>query len=126
MTARKETVGEMIDRLAAKRAEIREAGAELKRLKEDEERIEAEVLERFDELGTGTGSSKVHAATANEDVVPQVVDWDAFYEYLHHNKYYHLLQRRPSTPGCRELFEKGDAIPGVEKFTRRKINLRSL
>lgn len=121
-----ETVGAMIDRLAAKRGEIKEQAAVLKGLKEDEEKIEAEVLAKFEEIGTGTGSSKTQAATANDEVVPQVKDWDAYYAYIHENRYYHLLQRRPSAPGCRELFDTGVAIPGVEKFTKRKVNLRSL
>jgi hypothetical protein len=40
--------------------------------------------------------------------------------------YFHLLQKRVSEPAYRELLEKGKKVPGVQPFTARKLNLRSL
>jgi hypothetical protein len=61
-----------------------------------------------------------------ESVRPSVENWDDFYRFIHRHKYYHLLDRRPSVTGCRELFETKGNIPGVVPFTKRKINLRSI
>jgi hypothetical protein len=37
----------------------------------------------------------------------------------------HLLQRRPATAAFRELQEAGEAVPGLEPFTKRAISLRA-
>ena len=71
-----------------------------------------------------TGSKAT--VSISTSVKPSVEDWDAFYAYIHKNKYYHLLERRPSVTGCRELFDHKGAIPGVVPFTQRKLNIRSV
>ncbi len=125
-TPKKFTIGALIDRLAAKNREIKAKEQERKALEEEAEKLESQIMERMDAEQTATGSGKTATATINESVVPQVVDWDKFYDYIYQNRWFHLLQRRPSTPGCRELFESGKAVPGVDPFKKRKINLRSL
>lgn len=121
-----QTIGSLIDALHAKKLEVKAALAEMNRLIEEADRLELQIIDRLDAEESATGSGKRAAATVNESVVPQVQDWDALYAYIHENKYYHLLQRRPSSPGCRELFEQQKQIPGVVPFTKRTLNLRSL
>jgi sarcosine oxidase delta subunit len=57
---------------------------------------------------------------------PSVTDWDAFYKFIHENKYFHLLERRPHTAGCRELFQMRGAIPGVVPFVKRVVRVTKL
>jgi hypothetical protein len=120
------SIGKLIDQLHAKKGEIKLKDAEKKALEEEAERLELQIMERLDAEETGTGSGKNAAATINEMVVPHVEDWERLYKFIHDNEYYHLLQRRPSTPGCRELFEQGKQIDGVVPFTKRTLNLRSI
>ena len=119
-------IGDLVDALHAKREEKRAAEEVVKGLDEEYRRLETELIELADEQGTLTGKGKKGAFSIGESLYPQVKDWDAFHKYIGKMKYYHLLERRPSVTGCRELFETKGAIPGVEKFTKRKINLRGV
>jgi hypothetical protein len=126
MAAKKVTLGSLIDALFAQRAEIKVVEAQKKELEEQAEAIEARLIEKADSEKLTGGRGTTCQASVNDVVVPQVVDWDKYYDFIHENRWYHLLQRRPSVPGCRELFEAGKDIPGVEKFVRRRVNLRGL
>lgn len=124
--AKPATIGSLIDSLHAKKVELKAAQNEVKRVEEEIDRLEVQIIERLDGEESATGSGKLAAATISETVVPQVQDWDAFYKFIHENGWYHLLQRRASSPGCRELFEQQKQIDGVVPFTKRTLNLRSL
>jgi hypothetical protein len=125
VTAKKATIGSLIDALHAKKAEIKAIEADQKKLEDQAAEIKLKILERMTAEGMKAGTGKLAAAAVKETVVPQVVDWDKFYAFIHDNRFYHLLQRRPSTPGCAELFDSQE-IPGVEKFKKIDISLRSL
>lgn len=84
--------------------------------------VEKALIEQLDREGTTSGGGKRATVSVNESVVPNVTDWDAFYKFIARMKYYHLLERRPSVSGCRELFETKGAIPGVEPFLKRRLN----
>lgn len=58
-----------------------------------------------------------------ESVVPSVKDWDSFYAWVHKNKAYWMLERRPSVTGYRDVLTAGKTIPGVESFNRIKVLL---
>lgn len=94
----------------------------LKKLQEQIDAVESSIFEHLDREGTTNGGGKTATVTVGESVVPNVTDWDAFYKYIARMKYFHLLERRPSTTGCRELFETKGAIPGVVPFTKRRLN----
>lgn len=119
-------LGDLIDQLHAKSLEIEAAGALKKKLEKERERIQAAYILAADEQGITQARGSTAAATISESVVPHVEDWDKFYAYLHENKYFHLLQKRPAVPGCRELFELGTQIPGVVPFTKKVVNLRAI
>lgn len=119
------TIGGLTDKMFDLRDKKRALEEKIKELEEQYKEAEAQLIELLDEQGTDRGSGAAANCTISESIVPQVTDWDTFYKYMHKNKYWHLLERRPSVTGCRELFETKGAIPGVEKFKKRRINLRS-
>lgn len=121
----KATIGSLTDEMFNIRENKRALEEQIKALDEQYRELEMKLIELADEQGTTTGKGKMAGFTVNENVVPQVTNWDEFYKFIQKNKYWHLLERRPSVTGCRELFETKGAIPGVEKFTKRRINLRS-
>jgi hypothetical protein len=124
--AKKKTIGELLDALGKKRDEISELEKKKKELKKQAAAIEKEALEALDAQETTQGAGKAKKGFITELVMPNVTDWDALYKFIHENHYYHLLHRRTSNPSFVELFDAGEAVPGVEKFTQRKINLRSI
>ena len=57
-------------------------------------------------------------------IVPKVVDWDAFYGYIYKNQAYHMLERRPSRAAFRELYEAHKPVPGVEAVEYDEVRTR--
>jgi hypothetical protein len=120
------TIGELADKLHGIRERKRALEEQVKAVSEEYELAETELFTLADAQQTTTGKGKLASFSIGDSVVPQVKDWDAFYKFILKNKWPHLLERRPSVTGCRELFDTKGAIPGVDKFTKRKINLRGV
>jgi len=57
-------------------------------------------------------------------VVPKVVDWNAFYGYIEANQAFHMLERRPSRAAFRELHEAHKPVPGVEAVEFDEVRTR--
>lgn len=119
------TVNDKIDAMFKLREEVRKHEAKIKDLTEQRQKIEVELLQQMDEQGMTRAAGAKASVTVSESVKPSVEDWDMFYAYIHRMKMYHLLERRPSVTGCRELFEKRGKIPGVVPFTQRQIQMRT-
>ena len=120
------TVGAKIDALHALREEKRQLEELLKAKAQEIDLVENELIELMDQQNISKSTGTKATVSITTSTKPSVEDWDAFYAYIHKNKYYHLLERRPSVTGCRELFDHKGAIPGVVPFTQRKLNIRSV
>jgi hypothetical protein len=86
--------------------------------------VELRILEAMDAEGVILTKSPVGKVTVSESVYPAVEQWDQFYEFIHENKYFHLLERRPAVLAYRELLNLGRPVPGVLPFTKRKVLFR--
>lgn len=120
------TIGAKIDALQKLRLQKSGLEEKLKELVSKINELELKLIEQMDTEDTTRGAGKLATVSITESVKPSVEDWDSFYAYIHRHKYYHLLERRPSVTGCRELFESKGKIPGVVPFIQRKLNIRSL
>lgn len=118
-------LGNLIDQLWELREDRRKLAAQDDALKKEFENLEKEIMDRLlsEELPGARGKKGV--VSYQEVELPHVVDWDEFWEFIYQNRYFHMMERRPSVPGCRELFEQGKVIPGVEKFVKQKLALKS-
>jgi hypothetical protein len=119
------TINDKIDAMFKIREAVRKKEGEIKELNAEREAIEVELLKQMDAEGMTRAAGAKASVTVTESVKPSVEDWDSFYKYIHRMKYYHLLERRPSVTGCRELFEKRGRIPGVVPFLQRQIQMRT-
>lgn len=117
-----EGIGAKIDLRQKLKAEKEEAAKVVDAIEAHIVSVETALLAQLDKEETTNGGGKLATVSVTESVVPNVQDWDSFYKYIARMKYYHLLERRPSVTGCRELFETKGAIPGVMPFTKRKLN----
>lgn len=120
------SLGAKIDALASLRDTKRDLEEKVKAVENEMKDLELELIEQMDKEGVQRSTGKLATVSIGTAIKPSVEDWDEFYKYIHKYKFYHLLERRPSVTGCRELFEKKGKIPGVVPFTQRKLNLRSL
>lgn len=120
------TIGVKIDALHALREQKRLLEEQLKQKVEEIALAENDLIGDMDTQGVVRSTGSLATVSISSSVKPSVEDWDAFYAFIHRNKYYHLLERRPSVTGCRELLETKGKVPGVVPFTQRKLNIRSV
>ena len=120
------TIGAKIDQLHALREQKRALEEQIKQLSGQMDVLENQLIDQMDKEGVTKSTGNAATVSITASVKPSVDNWDAFYAYIHRFKYYHLLERRPSVTGCRELLEIKGKIPGVVPFTQRKLNIRSV
>lgn len=120
------TLGGMIDQLYMLVEEKRVLDSALAELDEKRRFVEAAIMEKMGEQNLERSGGTLANASITTSIVPQVTDWDAFYAFIARRKYWHLLEKRPSSTGCRELFETKGKIPGVVPFNKVKLSLRKV
>ena len=120
------TIGAKIDKLHDLREQKRALEEQIKVLVNQASELENALMEQMDTEGVSKSTGNSATVSITLSVKPSVDDWEAFYKYIHRMKYYHLLERRPSVTGCRELLETKGKIPGIVPFTQRKLNIRSV
>lgn len=120
------TLGGATDKLWQLREDKRAAEAVVKKIETEYKALEATVLELLDAQDTTKGEGKKAGVSVSEAIVGNVEDWDIFWPFVAKNKYWHLIQKRVSDPGLRELWALKKKTPGVVPFTKRTLNLRSL
>lgn len=124
--AKPATVGAVIDQLWAAREEKRQLEAQAKEIQTKIDELEDSIMSRLESEGLDKATGKKASVSVGSSVVADVQDWDTFWAFIIKNKYTQLLQRRVSDPAFRELLELGKKVPGVQPFTKKKLNLRTL
>lgn len=119
------TIGDKIDLLHSMREEKRCFEESIKLINEKVEALELELITQMDAQGIVASGGKTATVSITKSVKPSIDDWESFYKYIKKTGFFHLLERRPSVTGCRELLETKGKIPGVVPFTQRKLNLRN-
>jgi len=119
------TLGGLIDDLALNRDKLRKLTEQVDQLKSEKVNLERDLIAAMDAQGIEQSRGKLASASIVEQIVPNVTDWDAFYAYIHRNKSYFLLARRPTSAAYRETLaaRRNRPIPGVQPFLRRSITL---
>lgn len=115
-------LGNIVDDIYAIRSQRLELEQQVTELKQRQQALESEFAEKAAEQNITSARGHYASASVSETTLPAVNDWDAFYDFIKDHNYFHLLEKRPSVGGCRELFEKEVDIPGVEPFTKIKVN----
>lgn len=114
-------IGTQIDALFKLKAKYKKAQEAADAVKTEITAAEQALMDAMRDDGIEKSTSKGGSISISKSLVPSVTDWDAYYAFIHKHKYYHLLERRPSATGCRELFEMGKKVPGVEPVTRMSL-----
>jgi hypothetical protein len=118
-------VGATIDQLWGFREQKRGLEAQVKEAEEKIKEIEEQLMERLDKEGLEKATGTKASVSITTSITADVQDWDSFFAYIAKNKFWHLVQKRASDPGVRELWEQGKKVTGVVPFTKKRINLRS-
>ena len=125
-TAPAPTMGALIDSIWASREEKRRLETQVKETEATIAELQTQLMERMEAEGTDKAQGSKASVTISKNVVANVTDWDELWPYIVKNKFYGLVQRRVTDTAYRELLALGKKVPGVEPFTKRALNVRSL
>lgn len=120
------SLGAMIDKLHAMREVRREKEKEIEELKSEYAVLEDQILAALRAQGLSKSTGGKATVSISENIKPQIENWDEFYKYIHRHKAYHLLERRPSVTGCREVFELRGRLPGAVPYPVITLNMRTI
>jgi len=120
------SMGEMIDNLQELREKKRSLEAEVAKVQGEFDAIEEQLLELLETQKVDGSKGKKASVSITRSVHANIKDFDALCKYVKKTGYFHLFQRRLSDTAFRELLEQGKTVPGLEPFTKTKLNLRSL
>lgn len=120
------TLGSDIDLMFELREKKRKLEAAIKEIEGQATLVEERLMESMEKQGIDKSTGKNASVSVTSNTVANVDDWDAFGAFIVKNKFLHLLQRRVSDPAYRELLEAGKKVPGVQPFTKKRLNLRAL
>jgi len=120
MTASTGTLSDQLFKLREQKRAHEEAASQLSK---QMSLIEGELLKTMTLDGITKATGKYATVSIKEQDTYKVDDWDQFYEYIRKHKAWHLLERRPSVTGCREMFELKGKLPGVVPGSFKKINM---
>ena len=125
-TTRPASTGALIDKLWATREQKREVESQLKEIELSIKDQEESLMERLGAEGLEKATGSKASVSITKTVIADVQDWDAYFAFISKNKYWHLVQKRASDPGVRELWDAGKKVPGVVPFTKSRVNVRTL
>jgi len=116
------------DELGTKRAERLAADKVAAALATEESRLSGLLLlyMRENQLTSIGGALHTVTVASEPDLMPAVKDWGAYWEYAVANNAPEMFERRPGKLACRERWEAGEEIPGVEKFPVYKLTVKGV
>ena len=122
----KSTMNSIIDERALIKAQMDGLNKRLKEFREALDQVDRLLLKKMDNEGLSRTANDMASVSINEDIVPDVTNWDKLYEHVQETGDFSLIQRRVSSTAYRELLKLGEQVPGLESRTIRRINFRSL
>ncbi len=98
---------------------------ELRPINERMSAIENAMLEMLNKVGTESARTKAGTVYRSQRTSVKVQDWDEALRYVLDNGYHHMLVRRLSPEGVKDLLENtGELIPGVSLSTDLTVGVR--
>jgi hypothetical protein len=121
-------LGELADKVYTKSEEIAKINAKLKVLEAEKRDLENTILTHMDQAGTDIARGKKATVSISESERFSIQDFDELTPFIHRKKAYHLFERRISANAAREMIESlgGKMIPGLSRFTQRRLNVRKV
>lgn len=117
-------VGELIDAYYRLREERNEVMNEVKEMNRKLEVLKLAITEKLEEQGLEGGRGHEATGSISESIVGSLQDYEKFSQFVYRHKKIHLLEKRISVPSFREELELRGEVPGVEPFTKIKLNVQ--
>jgi hypothetical protein len=112
----------LVQNLSELRSRKKAFEKEIKELDSSISDLESDIIKAMDAEGIEQSVSNHVRVKINEATYPHVENWDQFYDFIYENRYFHLLEKRPTAVAYRELLSLNQRVPGVVPFVKRKLS----
>jgi hypothetical protein len=116
------TLGACADLLYTTREERLALQKQIDELAERESMLKEHVINNLPKSNATGVSGKVANVRVETKTIPQVQDWEKFYQYISKNKAFDLLQRRVNDKAIQERWEAKKTVAGVGTFDVVKVS----
>lgn len=119
------TVGQLIELKRENQNQIDKINAALNDAKKYKRDLDNRLIAVMEAEGQKTASTDLMSIAIVEERHPQVRDWDAVIQHaIETDTVGVFFQRRLSDKACKETWDSGADIPGVDVYTQTKVNFR--
>jgi hypothetical protein len=118
-------LGPAIDEVHAVDAEIDAAMAKVKIIQDRRAKLVTDLMTQFTALQIQSAKGSKVIAYLSETKHPTVKDWAAVEAYVYKYKAFELFQRRITSTAYFDRIAAGEAIEGVEVFTRIDMKFKA-
>ena len=116
-------LGGCIDLLYTLRAERLALSKQETDKKTEEAKLRQHIINALKENSLEGGKGATATVSLTYDIVPSPKDWDAIWDFVESENAHDLVQKRLSATACRERWNSGVEIPGIEKFVNVDLSL---
>lgn len=120
------TIGACADALYEVRKKRLEAQKVVERLSAEENELREHIIKTLPKSQASGAAGRLARVQVVTREVPQVEDWDKFYQYVSKTKQFDLIQRRVSDRAVQERWEEGEKVPGVKVFNLVSVSVNKL
>ncbi len=118
------TQGECADRLYKIKAKKAKLNRKIKELDEERVAIEKYLIDTLPKSKTSGVKGSDACATIVKKVVPTINDKEKFKKYMVDNDRFDLAHNlRLSSKAVADMWDEGEKVPGVEKFTAISVSI---
>jgi hypothetical protein len=118
-----EALGALIDRLTELKVQRSYHEKQSEKLTAEMTQVEADIIHAMAEQHLEQAAHGGTKVVPKDHTYPHVEDWAKFYEFIKRENYMHLLIKRVSETGYRELLDLGREVPGVVPFVKTKLSV---
>lgn len=118
-----EVLGSMIDILSNLKKRKAYHQKEVDDIAVDIEKVENDIIHLMVEMKLDKAAYNGVTIAPKEHTYAHVEDWAQLYKFIEDEHYLHLLEKRVSVTGYRELLELGRQVPGVVPFVKTKLSV---
>lgn len=123
---KKVTLGDLSGELRALKQQKSDLYQQEKELNAQIEKVTHKIICAMEDNGLENIKHDGFSVTMTTELMPNLVDREAFWKYIRETDTPSLIQQRVSAAAFRELVAHGEEVPGVESYEKTKLNTRNL
>ncbi len=119
-------LGQCVDLLYTTRQTRLVEQKDIAEYKEVETALKDHLINEIPKSESTGQSGKLANARIVKKIVPVVEDWDKFYKFVKRKNRFDLLQRRLNEEAVKEMWDRGEKVPGVGTFNALEVSVTKL